>query len=261
MAGLWTDGQRARLEDLASSVESRLSAAPVDAVVMDHAFESGGAARLGDFPDTPVRYRGIWWIRVGEYWRAVDDHDQAQFDEDADRYQLAIAAVDGLTSIALAHPVSSEQLLEYVARLSIQDLPEQVQAAQGPAAVWGQLEAPVGCGAWAVAWPPGATADWHHHGEGLAAFAVMKGELDYTEQRTLPPENPDDEARDLPTLPRLMKAGECLGIGAGRSHLLRNPGDRWTLSVHVGWLVHPLSCHDHVPGAILVENAAGQVTV
>ncbi|MGW6790751.1 hypothetical protein [Streptomyces chartreusis] len=191
----------------------------------------------------------------------MDDHGQAQFDEDADRYRLAIASVDGLTSMALAHPVSSEQLLEYVAHLSLQDLPEQVKAAQGPTAVWGQMDAPVGCGAWAVAWPPGATADLHHHGEGLAAFAVMEGELEYAEQRTLTPENPAGEARDLPTVPRLMKVGECLGIGAGRGHLLRNPGDRWALSVHVGWLVHPLSCHDHVPGAILVEDAAGRVTV
>ncbi|WP_406257172.1 hypothetical protein [Streptomyces chartreusis] len=228
---------------------------------MDQALESGGAARLGDFPDTPVRYRGIWWVQVGGYWRAVDDHAQAQFDEDADRYQLAIASVDGLTSMALAHPVSREQLLDYVARLSLRDLPEQVRVAQGATAVWGQLEAPVGCGAWAVAWPPGATADWHHHGEGLAAFAVMEGELEYTEQRSLTAENPDDEARDLPAVPRRVKVGECLGIGAGRSHLLHNPADSWVLSVHVGWLVHPLSCHDHVPGAILVEDAAGRVTV
>ena len=264
MAGLWTDGQRARLEGLAASVESRLSAAPVDAGLMDQALMSGAAVRLGDFPDTPVRHRSIWWVRTGEVWRAVDDHAQAQFDEDAERYRLALASVDGLAAVALAHPVSQEQLLGYVARISVLDVPAEIRTRQSTVAVWAQLDAPVGCGAWAVAWPPGTSADWHQHGEAIGALTVLDGELEFAE--SAPAGKTTVSATITSTAaPRRVRVGECVGIAAGQGHRVSNSGgtqgDRWALSVHVGWLVYPFSCHDHVSGAITVDDAARQVAV
>lgn len=259
MTGRWTEGNRARIADLTASVENRLNAAPVGPDIMELALTSGEATPMGDFPASPVRYRSIWWVRTGMLWRAVDDHAQAQFDEDADRYQLAIASVDGLTAMALAHPVSQQRLLEFVRQVTVEDLPERVKRPKGAAALWTRLDAPAGCGAWVVAWPPGATSDWHHHGEAIGAFSVLDGGLEFAE-RTIPTERASAEYADLPEVVRSVHAGQARGIAVGQGHLLRNPADRrtgrWTLSAHAGWLVHPLSCHSHVAGAIRAETVA-----
>ncbi|GGV56543.1 cupin domain-containing protein [Streptomyces spectabilis] len=244
MVGLGTE-QRARLAELAASVEGRLRSAPVAAEAMARAVEAGEAGRLGDFPGAPVRYRKLWWVRTDAVWRVVDDHAQAQFDEDLQRYRLAVAAVDGLAKIALVHPVARRDLVDYVERCAFADVPPTCREAAGDEVRWARLDAPVGCGGWAVSWPPGATTPWHQHGEALGAFAVLDGELEFVERVE---DGNDGQQADMDSL---VLAGESSTIEAGRVHRLTNAGgargERRALSVHVSWLVHPWSCHDHVP--------------
>ena len=252
MAGLWTDGQRARLADLTASAANRMNTAPMNQEDMDRALSTGDATALGDFPGAPVRFQSIWRVKSGSVWRAVDDDTQALFNRDADRYQLAVAAMDGLAAVALAHPVSAQQLAEFVAAVSVNDLPERMRTREGSVALWGKLDAPVGCGAWAVAWPPGAVAARHHHGASLAAFAVLEGEL--TVEEAMPVGEAASKAEGPAAAARRLGAGEVHGLGAGVGHQLRNLGgpgaDQWAFTAHAGWLVHPSSCHAHVPGAV-----------
>ncbi|MFD0501661.1 cupin domain-containing protein [Streptomyces rhizosphaericus] len=245
-----SEEQRERLAELKALAEARINGVPVDDSVMSEALAAGAAVPLGDFPDAPVRYRDTWWVRAGAAWRAGDEQVQRLFDEDAARYRMAVAARDAARGGGVSSQESIGELLHFLAGVTLEKLPRAVCEGEGEEAVAARIEVPPGCVGWAVRWPPGAEADWHHHPESGGALVVLAGELQ-EQWRDAEPDLFGTQAVPGRNGSWRLGAGERRGIPAGSVHRVANPvaaGGAPALSVHVALLPHATPCHGWLPG-------------
>jgi hypothetical protein len=86
------DAVNRRTGDVAQGSEE---AGVVDENTMKVALEAGDARRIGELPDSPVAYRGEYWVLAedGEWVRVVDEDIVAFLDDAMTRMRMADEAV------------------------------------------------------------------------------------------------------------------------------------------------------------------------
>ncbi|WP_327309799.1 hypothetical protein OG730_41690 (plasmid) [Streptomyces sp. NBC_01298] len=82
-----------RMQSLRDSAQQRVLTAPMPIPAMDQLLADGKAEAMGPFEGSPIRYMNRWWRQTEQWWVALDETATSQLDQQAERYQAAIATL------------------------------------------------------------------------------------------------------------------------------------------------------------------------
>ncbi|MFE2852698.1 hypothetical protein ACFXJO_16405 [Streptomyces lavendulae] len=79
------------MHSLRDSAQQRVLTAPMPTPAMDQLLAEGKADAMGPFEGSPIRYMNRWWRQSEQGWVALDESATSQLDQQAERYQAAVA--------------------------------------------------------------------------------------------------------------------------------------------------------------------------